>query len=54
MNEESIEMLFSIDELKADFSNYEIIELEEKEIQLSEGMYHNGTGSLIRFVGRKK
>lgn len=48
-----IESLFSIEEIKADFSNYEIIELEEKEIQLSEGLFHNGTGSVIRFVGRK-
>jgi SAM-dependent methyltransferase len=49
-----IAMLFSIDELKADFSNYEMIELEEKEIELSEGLFHNGKGSVIRFVGRKK
>ena len=49
-----IEMLFSIDELKSDFLNYEIIELEEKEIELSEGLFHNGKGSVIRFVGRKK
>ena len=46
--------LFSIDELKSDFSNYEILELIEKEIELSEGLFHNGTGSVIRFVGRKK
>ncbi|MBA5791700.1 class I SAM-dependent methyltransferase [Flavobacterium sp. xlx-214] len=48
-----IESLFSIEEIKANFSNYETIELEEKEIQLSEGLFHNGTGSVIRFVGRK-
>lgn len=47
-------MLFSIDEIKSDFENYEILELEEKEIELSEGLFHNGTGSVIRFVGRKK
>ncbi len=45
--------LFSIEELKADFANYEIIELVEKEIELSEGLFHNGKGSVIRFVGRK-
>ena len=49
-----IDMLFSIDELKADFPAYEIIELEEKEIELHEGLFHNGKGSVIRFVGRKK
>jgi hypothetical protein len=45
--------LFSIEELKADFPNYEIIELEEKEIELNEGLFHNGTGSVIRFTGIK-
>jgi 2-polyprenyl-3-methyl-5-hydroxy-6-metoxy-1,4-benzoquinol methylase len=45
--------LFSIEELKSDFTNYEIIELEEKEIELNEGLFHNGKGSVIRFVGRK-
>ncbi len=48
-----IGMLFSMDELKSDFVNYEIIELEEKEIELSEGLFHNGKASVIRFVGRK-
>lgn len=47
-------MLFSTDEIRADFANYEIIELAEKEIELNEGLFHNGTGSVIRFVGRKK
>ena len=49
-----IASLFSIEEIKADFPNYEIIKLEEKEIELSEGLFHNGTGSVIRFVGKKK
>ena len=49
-----IAMLFSVDEIKSDFLNYEIIELEEKEIELSEGLFHNGKGSVIRFVGRKQ
>ena len=49
-----IAMLFSMDELKSDFVNYEIIELAEKEIELSEGSFHNGKGSVIRFIGRKK
>ena len=49
-----IAMLFSMDELKSDFDNYEIIELIEKEIELNEGLFHNGQGSVIRFLGRKK
>ena len=49
-----IEALFSMAELKSDFKNYEIIELVEKEIELNEGLYHNGIGSVIRFMARKK
>ncbi|SFA44788.1 2-polyprenyl-3-methyl-5-hydroxy-6-metoxy-1,4-benzoquinol methylase [Pedobacter suwonensis] len=49
-----IDMLFSMEEIKADFEDYEIIVLEEKEIELNEGLFHNGLGSVIRFVGRKK
>lgn len=45
--------LFSIDEIKADFPNYDALELYETEIDLSEGLYHVGRGSVIRFVGRK-
>jgi hypothetical protein len=48
-----IDMLFSIEEIKSDFANYEVIELEEKEIELHEGSFHNGIGSVVRFVGRK-
>jgi hypothetical protein len=49
-----IDSLFSIDEIKADFNNYDCIELEEKAIYLKEGAYHDGMGSVIRFVGRKQ
>lgn len=48
-----INMLFSLAEIKADFENYDIVELEEKEIILDEGKYHIGKGSVIRFVGIK-
>jgi hypothetical protein len=46
--------LFSIDEIKSDFVNYDFEELMETEIELSEGVYHNGRGSVIRFVARKQ
>jgi SAM-dependent methyltransferase len=49
-----IEMLFSTTEIATDFENYEIVLLEEIEINLEEGKYHNGLSSVIRFVGRKK
>lgn len=49
-----IESLFSIEEIKVDFPNYDFEGLEETEIELNEGLFHNGKGSVIRFVGRKK
>lgn len=49
-----IDMLFSIEEIMADFDNYEVIKLAEEEIVTQEGKYHMGKGSVIRFVGRKK
>ncbi|MGN6645162.1 MAG: class I SAM-dependent methyltransferase [Cytophaga sp.] len=48
------DMLFSVEEIRADFPDYDIIELTEKEIELNEGEFHSGTGSVIRFTGRKK
>lgn len=50
---DNLEMLFSLDEIRNDFSNFGIIFLEEISINLSEGEYHNGEGSVIRFVGKK-
>jgi hypothetical protein len=49
-----LDMLFSIEEIKHDFPDYTVELLEEKEIELQEGLFHNGKGSVIRFVGRKK
>ena len=49
-----IESLFSVDEIKNDFPNYNVIDLEEKVIYLKEGHHHEGHGSVIRFVGRKQ
>ena len=48
------DMLFSKESIQKDFSNFEIIQLEEKHIKLTEGNFHNGIGSVIRFIGRKK
>jgi SAM-dependent methyltransferase len=49
-----IASLFSIEELQSDFAGYEILELKELEIELQEGLFHNGLGSVVRFVGRKR
>jgi SAM-dependent methyltransferase len=50
----NIDVLFSIEEIQADFSNYNIVELKEEVVTLNEGIYHDGIGSVIRFVGTKK
>lgn len=54
MGPQNLEMLFSIEEIKNDFPNYEILILKEEEVNLSEGLYHKGIASVIRFIGRKK
>lgn len=51
---DKLEMLFSIENISLDFENFEIIRLEEVEVNLNEGLYHNGTAKVIQFVGRKK
>ncbi len=49
----NIEMLFSKETLLDDFSMLHEIALEEKEVELSEGDYHNGKASVISLVGYK-
>lgn len=48
-----LDMLYAIEEMENDFSNYEIVVIEEVETDLNEGNFHVGTGSVVRFVGRK-
>ena len=48
-----LEMLFSQIELKTAFSDFEFSEFLETEIQLNEGLFHRGTGAVIRFMARK-
>ncbi len=47
-------MLYSADELLTSFPDYDILILEDKVIGLNEGQYHQGTGAVVRYVGRKK
>ena len=49
-----LEGLFSIEEIKADFEDFEILESEEREIELREGAYHDGLGHVVRVIGRKR
>jgi hypothetical protein len=47
-------MLYSEEEIIKDFSNFEVLQLEEVEIDLNEGKYHKGIAKMIRFIGKKK
>ena len=49
-----LEGLFSIEEIKSDFEDFEILEFEEKEIELREGAYHDGIGHVVRVIGKKR
>lgn len=49
----AIEQLYSISDLIHDFKNIDIIELEEIEIVLDEGPFHQGKASVIRMIAKK-
>ncbi len=49
----NIDMLFSIEEIKEDFSDLNIELLEENEVEMNEGLYHVGKSSVIRLIGTK-
>ncbi len=49
----TVDFLFSKESIQANFPDFEIVLLEEVEVALNEGIYHNGVGSVIRFIGKK-
>jgi SAM-dependent methyltransferase len=48
-----IEMLFSTEEIEAEFPDLKFQFLKEETIELSEGKYHKGEAIVIRFIGVK-
>lgn len=48
------DMLFSLEEITTDFTGFDFITLNEQEVELREGLYHIGRGSVIRFTAKKK
>lgn len=48
------ESLFSLEEIQSDFAGFQFETLVEQEVALSEGLLHNGIGSVIRFIARKQ
>ena len=49
-----LDMLFSIEQIRNDFSEFEVLKLEETKVELNEGKFHKGIASVIRFVGKRK
>jgi ubiquinone/menaquinone biosynthesis C-methylase UbiE len=49
----NVSMLYSVEEIKNTFKNFEIIELQETEVELNEGQFHYGLACVIRFIGKK-
>jgi SAM-dependent methyltransferase len=48
-----LELLLSPEEVSADFTGLETLMLEDVEVELAEGKYHNGVGKVVRYVGQK-
>ena len=47
------QMLYTLEDLREDFSNLEIVELEKLEVEIHEGRYHTGLASVVRLVARR-
>lgn len=50
----NIEILFSTNELRKDFSLIKKARIREEEVILNEGYYHQGMASVIRFIGKRQ
>ena len=48
------DLLLTKEGLLDDFSGLEVLELEEKEVILREGAFHQGASKVLRFVGRRR
>ncbi|MCT4614946.1 MAG: hypothetical protein N4A49_08755 [Marinifilaceae bacterium] len=51
---DSDKMMYSLEELRDQFQDFDILELEEQKLRLTEGYGHNGEGVVIRFLAQKK
>lgn len=49
----NMEMLFSEKEIREEFLGLSFVSIAQEEIDLAEGKYHQGKGSVIRFIGIK-
>ncbi|WP_430399172.1 class I SAM-dependent methyltransferase [Flavobacterium sp.] len=49
-----VAMLFSEEEVKEEFENVDFDFLKTEIIELNEGAFHQGKGSIVRFIGKKR
>lgn len=49
----NIDLLYTKECIQNDFSDFDVLQLEEAEVELKEGEFHDGIAKMIRFVGRK-
>ncbi|WP_158963079.1 class I SAM-dependent methyltransferase [Myroides fluvii] len=49
-----LEMLYPLEQLMEDFPSFQFHLAQEKEVELREGHFHQGTGAVIRLMGQKK
>lgn len=47
------QLLYALDDLREDFSDLDILELEQVEAEIHEGLYHTGLASVVRLVARR-
>ncbi len=46
------DMLYDLDKLQRDFKELKILQAESTEVELKEGMHHEGTANIIRLLAR--
>ena len=46
-------LLYTLEDLREDFSDLEIVEIEKVEAEIHEGRYHTGLASAVRLVARR-
>lgn len=49
-----IELLYTLENLKSDFRDFQIIELSQQKVELNEGLFHQGQSDVIRLWAQKK
>lgn len=49
-----IDMLYSIEELRDDFPDFDFLLLEEADVVLNEGIFHQGEARVVRVLAKKR